>query len=430
MTATLDSLIAVCREAAASETNVSPQARPYRLLAANRREEAVQAWESLLAEHPNDIQLWHELALAHYWDAKYTETRKGDAIAKWRRAVPYFAAVLAADEWWRNWAAERAVPCGVLEGDRMAVRKIFHSHVVPSPPPPEKDRVEEFCETVMAARSAAEERIEALFMAAGGAYIDLLVSFRHEIAVARLIDRCKMAWRIAECYKRTEIEEALEEYLVERRDRSGVDLDKLLNTVYVFENLHLGEPHELPSCGPRMLRVLGLDDRADELMAEVAGLKGDSPGVDGLLARVASQLPLARIWRDPDRGRLMAMVGLGMYRECREGVLAIPGYSTDARMLRLLCWSCHEEARSALSHDRLAEAVGAFDTANLYAFSVLKNPAPFVYDMPGLAKSICLHIQNAWGMGKTPREETRNLLLTIHASTVAPPLSGQLLAVL
>ncbi|MEU6992692.1 CHAT domain-containing protein [Streptomyces sp. NPDC046465] len=88
----------------------SPQDAPLLLLLARDREAAAAEWERRLKEAPGDMAVVHGLAAARLWQAQELEQSGAweHAVHAWESALAYWATLLSDDEYWDGWRAERA----------------------------------------------------------------------------------------------------------------------------------------------------------------------------------------------------------------------------------------------------------------------------------------------------------------------------------
>ncbi|MEV5977646.1 CHAT domain-containing protein [Streptomyces sp. NPDC052114] len=87
-----------------------PQDAPLLLLLARDRETAAAEWERRLKEAPGDMAVLHGLAAARLWQAQELEQSGAweHAVHAWESALAYWATLLSDDEYWDGWRAERA----------------------------------------------------------------------------------------------------------------------------------------------------------------------------------------------------------------------------------------------------------------------------------------------------------------------------------
>ncbi|MFI2615161.1 CHAT domain-containing protein [Streptomyces sp. NPDC018584] len=87
-----------------------PRDAPLLLLLARDREAAAAEWERRLKEAPGDMAVVHGLAAARFWQAQELEQTGAweHAVSAWEAALAYWATLLSDDEYWDGWRAERA----------------------------------------------------------------------------------------------------------------------------------------------------------------------------------------------------------------------------------------------------------------------------------------------------------------------------------
>ncbi|MFH8559701.1 CHAT domain-containing protein [Streptomyces sp. NPDC017988] len=87
-----------------------PRDAPLLLLLARDREAAAAEWERRLKEAPGDMAVVHGLAAARLWQAQELEQTGAweHAVSTWEAALAYWATLLSDDEYWDGWRAERA----------------------------------------------------------------------------------------------------------------------------------------------------------------------------------------------------------------------------------------------------------------------------------------------------------------------------------
>jgi hypothetical protein len=95
-------LQAVCR--------ALPGDAPLALLLDGRREVAIEAWETLRRQAPEEAWVAHALALACFWRARKLEASGAyeQAEAAWERSIAEWALVLSDDAYWAGWRQDRA----------------------------------------------------------------------------------------------------------------------------------------------------------------------------------------------------------------------------------------------------------------------------------------------------------------------------------
>ncbi|MFK4065635.1 CHAT domain-containing protein [Streptomyces sp. NPDC029674] len=88
----------------------SPQDAPLLLLLARGREAAAAEWERRLTAAPGDMAVLHGLAAARLWQAQELEQSGAweHAVHAWESALAYWATLLSDDAYWDGWRAERA----------------------------------------------------------------------------------------------------------------------------------------------------------------------------------------------------------------------------------------------------------------------------------------------------------------------------------
>jgi hypothetical protein len=87
-----------------------PADAPVFFLLDHRREDAIAAWETLLAQDPAWVAAAHGLALAHYFRARELEASGAyeQAESTWKLAIAGWAVVLSDDAYWDGWRRARA----------------------------------------------------------------------------------------------------------------------------------------------------------------------------------------------------------------------------------------------------------------------------------------------------------------------------------
>ncbi|MFE0178109.1 CHAT domain-containing protein [Streptomyces sp. NPDC059002] len=87
-----------------------PRDAPLLLLLARDREAAAAEWERRLRAAPGDMAVVHGLAAARLWQAQELEQSGAweHAVAAWESALAYWATLLSDDGYWDGWRAERA----------------------------------------------------------------------------------------------------------------------------------------------------------------------------------------------------------------------------------------------------------------------------------------------------------------------------------
>jgi hypothetical protein len=416
----LDSLITACSKLAGGAGFADPpEAAPFRHILENRRDEAAAIWEAHLRAHPNDMLVWHELAVLYYWQARFEEQRGVRTGEFLRQALQYWVCVLAADDYWREWAESRALPCGIpTEEDRDVARKCFLTSIK-SDRASSPELVERFVRAVSNVREGfraslkehlvrqiATERKEEL-----GPYKVLLIELNHEWAVAWRLDRMKMAARIAhECTRLGQLPVALQVYLA---GPGNGKTQQYLNTTSVFLNIP-ASAGPFPSCGPRMLQSLALTGQVSSFVRRFQGLRTQIAEVDSLLDNVAQDVSLLPYYLDPDLGRLLVMIDLGFYDACQSQlkpkIAARP--ENLGELEKLMCLACYRQANSELPNGNLGLALSALKSAQLYCPRGIPDPKPFEWNVGTLTLELLAAIIGAYG------PETCDFLE--HLADVAP----------
>lgn len=87
-----------------------PKDAPLLLLVARGRDAGIAAWRERLTQAPGDMAVVHGLAVARLWQARELEHHGAweHAVPVWEEALAYWAALLGDAGYWEGWRAERA----------------------------------------------------------------------------------------------------------------------------------------------------------------------------------------------------------------------------------------------------------------------------------------------------------------------------------
>ena len=401
---------------------------PYWFLQAGRREAAVSLWETALKNNPIELRIWHELAVAHYWQARDQENCGKNATNQWRKAINYWVGVLVCDDYWRAWAQERAIPCGILPEDRIAVYDGFLTYVK-SQHVEEPERVKSFLHAVSAARDEVRASFHRHFFtqskaassAGNNSYEDLLIQLNHEWAVACRLERMKLAEKIARNAAQQELSQELASLLSAIDWKSELDIRRTLNTTCVMLEACHQSFTSFPSCGLGLLEVLGMTNEATAFVTAFQTLRIGNTGIDQLLQQVWQDCSLLQFYLDSQLGRLLVMIDLGLYDHCQTKVKQL----IDAKhwehlkeLQQLLCLACHNQAEAVLVQHEYETAITAIELAEQYCGTAYNNAAPFQCDMPRLITKICEALAAAVQQGSLSQEAACALLRRL--AQVAP----------
>ncbi|MFJ2604056.1 CHAT domain-containing protein [Streptomyces sp. NPDC087425] len=200
-----------------------PKDAPLLLLVARGRDAAIAAWRERLAQAPGDMAVVHALAVARLWQARELEHIGAweHAVRVWEEALAYWAALLGDARHWDGWRGERAA-CyrhAVSASDVARLRRDLGLRLA--------DRL----------IAAEQEHLDQDRPEPASAYRELAAVLEAELAGARVL-----------------------------REAGGLPSVP-------------GSGRAL-ACGPRFVRMLGLEDQLAEQVAELsaAAQRGEDPG--------------------------------------------------------------------------------------------------------------------------------------------------------
>jgi hypothetical protein len=395
-----------------------PSAGPEQDLLSGRREEASRVWKEELRRSPGDFRLWHRLAVLHYWDARNSESvgARDKAIAHWSTAIDCWAVLVASDDFWREWAMERAAPCGILERDVNSVQRTMMTRLEVDGMV-EPGLVDNYVKAIATVRRNVQKHIEdhLLLQSArespDGPYHELSWRWGLERAAAERLDALKRIDRIAG--QQRSLPGKLTGWMVRNLDGTDSELQAVLNTACVMLNL-AAAAGDLPSCGPHMASDLGIVPRIAAFAAGIPMQKADDEAVTKLLEHSKRIAATLEVYIHPQRGRFLAWIDLGWYERCakelEEGIPSTKPLADQRELQKLLCLACHEQAGRLVANHDFSGAVSSLEIAERFGAPAFRNTWPFEYRMDGMRDRLCEAIQDATGRGKLSRPQALDLV--------------------
>ena len=421
---------------------------PYPLLKSGRREEAARIWEEALQRNPDDLVIWHNLAVLSYWHAKHLEEmgELAEAKSKWQKAIGYWAGVLASDQFWREWAVKRATACDVQEPNLTQIvdvgfMKYFLSDLQDMVRVLEPDRVKPYLRDVANVRAGVEkqfpthfveEKARALERDTAEMYGNLLVDWSHEWSVARLWERAKKIHRIVEHTNQNDLHPATDTNISKTLEPiEGDEIDILLNTIEQDLDINRRSSIGVPSCGPMMLEFLNRTADAQHFVTTALAAIPTNATIAQLKQANAPSFTRLQFYLSSDLGRWLAMIDMGLFGQAIEGIREKLQRERPqepiARNLRvLLAMACHDKAKSmSMPSDpenaaqNYAASVEALEVAHRLAYDAMTAPAPFDFKIPRLIEEICTNIPQSVDNNEITPQEGIHLLQRLYH--IAPP---------
>jgi len=415
---------------------------PYAILKAGRREEAANIWEKALKQNPDDLAIWHNLAVLYYWHATHLEEngKFADASKKWQKAIGYWAGILARDSFWREWAIKRATACGVQEPDFTEIVELgfmtyFLSNLLSQYQKfgrvLEPDRVESYLGDVTKVREGLEkqfrnhfaEKARTLKNDAAEMYEQLLLDCSHELSVARLLERVKKSQRIVEHTNRKGLNPEPEESISKALEHiESHETDILLNTIERDLDIKRPTTVSVPSCGPMMQEYLNTTEDVQAFVNTVFETESTNDTIAKLKQSLTPTSTRLRFYLSPNLGRWLVMIDVGMFDKAIEGIKDKLQRERPreplARNLRvLLAMACHDKVKYTSMAPEDAASIEALEIANAFAYDAVTDSAPFDFDIPRLIDDICRCVAESVDSGEISLHDGINLLKRLCAIT-------------
>jgi tetratricopeptide (TPR) repeat protein len=408
------------------------ESEPYSLLSSDRREDAAQTWEEALMQNPDDLVIWHNLAVFYYWQAKHLEDQEAFAATKpnWRKAIGYWAAILASDRFWLEWAKQRAAACGIQESDITEVESGFMTYLLKHrlSQASEPERVESYLSYVTKVRDSVERQFRNHFAEKAGhsekevaeIYQALLLAWHHEWNVASLLERVKKIHRIVEHTNPNGLPPQMEARPSEILEYQHYDSTVHLNTIAQKLSIELEASVDVPSCGPIMLEILNRREDAQNFVNTTLETESTDATIAKLKRSFALTFTRLTFYLSAELGPWLVMVDVEMFDKAIQGIKEKLQQERPrdplGRDLRLILgMACYRKGQSVLNDpektdEKYADAIEALENANLYAPDVMTDSTPFDFEIPRLIDALCMSISESVDRGTVFIDEGINLL--------------------
>jgi tetratricopeptide (TPR) repeat protein len=406
------------------------KSNPYVRLESGNREEAASIWEKALRQNPNNLETWHNLGILYYWQAKNLEEKGqfAEAISIWKKAIGYWAGLLASDNFWVEWAKKRAKACGVPGLDMLdnQDRQMKYFAIGAQ----KDERIEAFLSEVTKVQKGVEKQFHNLFLEKARnpdhgnteMYEQLLLDWNHELNAAHLLERSKKVYRIVEYANQNDLPSNLIRPLSNMLEHKDFDIDILLDTIEQGLAVNDSLFSDVPGCGPMMLKFLNLIDDVQDLINIVSKPGPGNQVIDKLLQHLAPTFTRLRFYLDPELGPLLVIIDVGRYDKAIEDIknklqLKSTGKSMARNLKLLLVMACHCQAESLYMHRSAENAsqgfkacVEALKVAKLFAFDAISDTSPFDFDIPRLISNLCNRISQSIDRGLISIQEGIHLI--------------------
>jgi len=396
---------------------------PLTLIKIGSRQEASDIWEEALKKSPDNLELWHSLAVLYYWQAIDSEVKDklNEFKLNWHKAIGYWASVLVSDEFWKQYAISRAQSYGIELFDICYI-ELFNTYICIKAQ--EKDKVDNYTRAVKKVHKDIKEKFNAHFLQKkqtnSDTYEGLFIEWKLEWTTAYLLKTAGQLKHIIIETNKTPLQPELDHWLSSMLN-STFDLDILLNTIQ--HELPNNDIKFNPSCGPIMLDFLGLYNDAQCLFNDLLHLTPTNETIKKLFLRYKPKFEKLKFYLHPKLGRWLTIIEAGIYDKAIDQLLTelkSISYSTDSKYYEeirvLLLKACHDKAKSlyqiqdkAKAYDFHHKAIEALEPAYKYSSGITSSTA-LDFDIPQIINTICQSISRSFDNGYLDKKEACDLL--------------------